>query len=51
MFGETGVPNVLAAGDCMILAKAVAPAASAGGMAGAGLVVPLRSEPKVELEL
>ncbi|KAI8226806.1 Thioredoxin reductase gliT [Colletotrichum sp. SAR 10_96] len=50
-FGETTVPGVYAVGDCGNLMKAVAPAATSGSMCAAGMVVPLQSEPKIDLDV
>ncbi|KAI8306056.1 Thioredoxin reductase gliT [Colletotrichum sp. SAR11_59] len=50
-FGETTVLGVYAVGDCGNMIKAVAPAATSGSMCAAGMVVPLQSEPKIELDV
>ncbi|KAK2011307.1 FAD/NAD(P)-binding domain-containing protein [Colletotrichum eremochloae] len=50
-FGETSVAGVYAAGDCANMIKAVAPAMASGGLCAGGMVVPLQSEPKAELDV
>ncbi|KAL0936715.1 thioredoxin reductase [Colletotrichum truncatum] len=50
-FGETSLPGVYAVGDCGNMIKAVAPAASSGSLCAGGMVVPLQSEPKVDLDV
>ncbi|KAF9870423.1 thioredoxin reductase [Colletotrichum karsti] len=49
-FGETSIAGIYAVGDCGNMIKAVAPATTGGAMCVAGMVVPLQSEPKVELD-
>ncbi|OLN87628.1 putative thioredoxin reductase-like protein 3 [Colletotrichum chlorophyti] len=49
-FGETSVSGVYAVGDCGNMIKAVVTAATSGSLCAGGMVVPLQSEPRVELD-
>ncbi|WYZ43062.1 hypothetical protein EsH8_VI_000761 [Colletotrichum jinshuiense] len=50
-FGEASVSGVFAAGDCGIMIKTVVTAAASGSLCAGGMVVPLQSEPKAELDV
>ncbi|GKT89967.1 thioredoxin reductase [Colletotrichum tofieldiae] len=50
-FGETSVAGVYAVGDCGNMIKAVAPAMTSGALCAGGMVVPLQSEPRAELDV
>ncbi|GKT39876.1 thioredoxin-1 [Colletotrichum spaethianum] len=50
-FGETSVGGVYAVGDCGNMIKAVAPAMTSGALCAGGMVVPLQSEPRAELDV
>ncbi|KAK1980966.1 hypothetical protein LZ30DRAFT_750367 [Colletotrichum cereale] len=50
-FGETSVAGVYAVGDCGTMMKAVATATTSGALCAAGMVVPLQSEPRAELDV
>ncbi|KAK1584779.1 uncharacterized protein LY79DRAFT_520000 [Colletotrichum navitas] len=50
-FGETSVAGVYAAGDCGNMIKSVSAATTSGGLCAGGMVVPLQSEPRAELDV